>query len=153
MRFVMKLSTKGRYGARATLELALQYGSGPIMVREIAANQDISVRYLEHILNTLRATGLVNSTRGAKGGYELSKPPAMVTLGDIVRALEGPMDIVDCVRDNGCPKISKCVMCEIWNEIKTSIDTVLDNITIEDMVKRHKQMQHNDTSRVPEYII
>ncbi len=149
----MKLSTKGRYGARAVLELAIHYGSGPIMVREIAASQDISVRYLEHILNTLRASGLVNSTRGAKGGYELSKHPAMIKLGEIIRALEGPMDIVDCVREEGCPKISKCVMCEVWKEVKTAIDSVIDRITIEEMVKRHNQMQQHDTSHAPDYII
>ncbi len=153
MGVIMKLSTKGRYGARAVLELALHYGSGPIMVREIAANQDISVRYLEHILNTLRATGLVNSTRGAKGGYELSKPPSMVKLGEIIRALEGPMDIVDCVHDKGCPKTSTCVMCGVWNEVKTSIDAVIDRITVEEMVKRHKQMQEHGTTNAPEYII
>ena len=96
----MKLSTKGRYGARAAIELALNYGSGPIMVREIAAHQDISERYLEHILNTLRATGLVRSTRGAKGGYELARHPSAITLGDIITALEGSMDVVDCTSND-----------------------------------------------------
>ena len=150
----MKLSTKGRYGARALLELALSYGSGPVMVRKIAEKQDISERYLEHILNALRAAGLVKSKRGAHGGYELLDEPSGTTLGEIIRSLEGPLEIVPCIRANGCPKISRCVMCEIWNEIKSSIDEIINGITLEDMVKRHHKLHnklHNEN--VPEYFI
>ena len=149
----MKLSTKGRYGARAALELALRYGSGPVMVREIAASQNISERYLEHILNALRAGGLVKSTRGAKGGYELSKPPSAITLGDIVKTLEGPLDIVSCTEDeNGCMKISTCVTREIWEDVKKSIENVLDGITLDMMVKRYRKLQQNETV-IPDYVI
>ena len=146
----MKLSTKGRYGARASLELALRYGSGPIMVREIAASQDISERYLEHILNALRAAGLVKSTRGARGGYELINEPSGTTIGEIICSLEGPLEIVPCIRANGCPKSSQCVMCEIWNKIKSSIDNIIDKITLEDMVIRHHELQNKNE---PEYVI
>ena len=104
----MKITTKGRYGVRAALELALGYGSGPVMVREIAEKQDISERYLEHILNRLRTAGLLRSTRGAKGGYELSRPPAEITVGDIVRTLEGPLDIVSCTGDYECGRARGC---------------------------------------------
>ena len=107
------------------------------MVREIAASQDISMRYLEHILNSLRSSGIVKSTRGAKGGYELSKSPADISLGDIVRTLEGPMDIVSCTSDLDCPKISECVMYYVWKEVKESIETILDRITLEDLVEKH----------------
>jgi Rrf2 family protein len=137
----MKLSTKGRYGARAVLELAVRYGSGPVMVKEIAVNQGISERYLEHILNTLRTAGLVKSTRGAKGGYELSKPPSKITLGVIVRALEGPMDIAPCVDEGECSRSSECVMYGIWKKVKESIDSVLDAITLEDMVMKNREIQ------------
>ncbi|HDY86722.1 MAG TPA: Rrf2 family transcriptional regulator [bacterium] len=146
----MKLSTKGRYGARASLELALRYGSGPVMVKEIAASQDISERYLEHILNALRAAGIVKSTRGARGGYELSKDPSDITLGNIVRTLEGPLDIVPCSVSVGCPKISQCVMFGIWNEVKSSIDDIIDGITLREMVDRHYQLQNKN---VLEYVI
>ena len=146
----MKFSTKGRYGARASLELALRYGSGPIMVREIAASQDISERYLEHILNALRASGLVKSTRGARGGYELLNEPFRITLGEIIRSLEGPLEIVPCIRADGCPKISQCVMYEIWKKIKKSLDDVIDKITLEDMVKRHYELLNKNE---PEYVI
>ena len=146
----MKMSTKGRYGSRASLELAIRFGTGPVMVREIAAAQDISERYLEHILNSLRAAGLVKSTRGARGGYELARPPGMIKLGEIIRALEGPLDIVPCVRENGCPKISQCVLCEIWNEIKDALDSVIDRITLEEMADRYDKMR---TSKEPDYFI
>jgi Rrf2 family transcriptional regulator, cysteine metabolism repressor len=148
----MKLSTKGRYGTRASIELALRYGAGPVMVREIADCQDISERYLEHILNTLRASGLVRSTRGAHGGYELSRHPSTITLGDIVTALEGPMDIVECTGDSNCPKISHCVMCEIWTEVKHSIESVLNTVTLQEAADRHQQLQQSRQSS-PEYSI
>jgi len=139
----MKLSTKGRYGARASLELALRYGSGPIMVRKIAEAQQISERYLEHILNALRASGLVRSKRGARGGYQLAKPPIDITLGDIVRALEGPMDIVPCTGKEECPRSTKCAVIDIWSEVKRAIDSVLDSVTLEDMVKKHNELNKN----------
>ncbi len=140
----MKLSTKGRYGARAALELALRFGSGPIMVKEIAASQEVSERYLEHILNTLRASGLVRSTRGARGGYELAKPPASITLGEIIRALEGPMDIVSCTRDDECRRLSVCITMEIWREVRDAIEGVLDSVTLEDMVRRYRHMSGDE---------
>ena len=146
----MKLSTKGRYGARAALELALRYGSGAVMVRQIAKSQDISVRYLEHILNALRAAGLVKSTRGARGGYELAKPPSEITLGVIVRALEGPMDIVSCTGDRDCERIPECIMYDIWTEVKHAIDSVLDELTLEEMVRRHHELNRK---KAYEYII
>lgn len=146
----MKLSTKGRYGSRAALELALRYGSGPVMVREIAESQSISERYLEHILNALRASGIVRSTRGARGGYELVKSPAAVTLGDIVRALEGPLDVVSCTRDEDCSRTSVCVTMEIWREVREAIEGVLDSVTLEDMVRRHRAL---NIGAAPDYII
>ena len=146
----MKLSTKGRYGSRAALELAVRYGTGLIMVRQIAESQNISMRYLEHILNALRASGIVKSTRGAKGGHELAKPPSKITLGEIVRSLEGPMNIVPCLGDNSCERVSRCVMHEIWGEMKDAIDNVLDTITLEDMRIRNDQLNRNNGY---EYII
>jgi Rrf2 family protein len=137
----MKLSTKGRYGARAALELAIRYGSGLVMVHQIARSQDISVRYLEHILNALRAAGIVTSTRGAKGGYELAKPPSDISLGEVVQALEGPMNIVSCAGGSSvCSKISECVMNGVWTEVKNAIVGVLDSITLEELVKRYHEI-------------
>ncbi|MFC1607799.1 RrF2 family transcriptional regulator [Candidatus Latescibacterota bacterium] len=136
----MKLSTKGRYGSRAALELAHRYGDGLVMVRQIAERQNLSMRYLEHILNSLRAAGIVKSTRGARGGYELAKHPAKITLGDIVRSLEGSMDIVPCLGDDSCVRKPQCVMFEIWGKVKDAIDNVLDSITLEDMKSRSDEI-------------
>jgi len=146
----MKISTKGRYGARAALELALRYGSGPAMVREIAESQDISERYLEQILNTLRTSGMVKSTRGFGGGYELAKPPDEVKLGDIIRALEGPFDIVHCTGEFDCGKEMMCATFMIWNEVKEAIEGVLDSITLEDLAERHRRLENKG---VIEYFI
>jgi Rrf2 family protein len=146
----MKLSTKGRYGARAALELAIRYGSGPIMVREIAESQEISERYLEHILSSLRASGLVRSTRGARGGYELAKPPSDITLGDVVRSLEGPLDIVSCTSDQDCRRAVGCVTMEVWRDVREAIGGVLDAVTLENLAARHRRIRLRSA---PDYAI
>ena len=132
----MKISTKGRYGVRATLELSLRYGSGPVMVREISESQEISERYLEQILNTLRTSGLVKSTRGAKGGYELAKAPSDISLGDIIKSLEGPLDVVSCTGDYECGKEAQCATFYVWKEIKETIENILNSITLEELAER-----------------
>lgn len=139
----MKISTKGRYGTRATLELSLRYGKGPIMVREIAESQDISERYLEQILNTLRTSDLVKSTRGARGGYELARHPSEIRLGDIIRSLEGPFDIVPCTKAFDCGKESQCASFTVWRDVKAAIEGVLDNLTLEELADRHRKMRKN----------
>ncbi len=129
----MKMSTKGRYGARAAYELARCYGNGPVMVRRIAENQNISDRYLEQILNTLRIANLVKSTRGARGGYELARSPEDITLGEIIRCLEGPLDIVPCVGGAPCIRRPECVTCNIWYKVKAAVESVLDSYTLADL--------------------
>ena len=136
----MKISTKGRYGVRALLELSLRYGSGPVMVREISESQEISERYLEHILNTLRTSGLLISTRGAKGGYELAKPPSEITIGEIVRTLEGPLDVVSCTGNNECERAEECATFYVWKEIKEAIEKVLYSITLEELAERQRKL-------------
>jgi Rrf2 family transcriptional regulator, cysteine metabolism repressor len=148
--FLMKLSTKGRYGARAALELALRYNEGPVMVKDIAESQNISERYLEHILNSLRVSGVVKSTRGAHGGYELSKSPELITLGEVIRSLEGPIEIVSCTRNNVCDRTESCVTFGIWCEVRNAVENVLDSITLADMVKRHESLRRDIMN---EYII
>ena len=146
----MKISTKGRYGARAALELATRFGDGPIMVREIAENQGISERYLEQILNTLRTSGIVKSTRGARGGYELARLPSEIMLGDIVRALEGPFDIVSCTKARDCGREKACATYTVWEEVKAAIEGVLDSISLEDLAERHRKLRNTG---VIEYFI
>lgn len=131
----MKLSTKGRYGVRAMFDLALHQGEGPIPLRDIAARQNISENYLEQLVSTLRNEGLVNSVRGAHGGYLLAKDTEEITLGDIIRALEGPVALSECVGIEGseCEQESDCVVKLIWRQVKEEIDGVLDSITLQDL--------------------
>ena len=96
----MKLSTKIRYGTRAILELASRFGEGPIELKEIARSQEISIKYLEQVIIPLRTAGMVKSARGAKGGYSLAKPPSEICLFDVVETLEGPLYLVDCIKDS-----------------------------------------------------
>jgi len=140
----MKISTKGRYGVRAALELSLRYGSGPVMVREISKSQEISERYLEQILNTLRKSGLVISIRGAKGGYKLAKAPSEITLGDILRPLEGPLDVVSCTGNYECGRMAECATFEIWKEMKEKIENMLNTITLEELVKRQHKLTNQE---------
>jgi len=136
----MKISTKGRYGTRAVLELSLRYGSGPVMVREISKSQGISERYLEQILNTLRTVGIVKSTRGARGGYELAKTPAEITVGDIIQALEGPLDVVSCTGDYDCIKEVECATFYVWKEVKEAIEKVLNSFTLKKLAERKRKL-------------
>ncbi len=147
----MKVSTKGRYGTRAVLELALRYGSGPVLVREISESQEISERYLENILNSLRKSGIVISTRGAGGGYQLSREPAQITVGEVVRSLEGPLDVVECTGGMPCSRSSQCAAIQIWQKLKTLIENELDSITIDDMVRMDREL--NKSSRHLDYSI
>ncbi|WP_027339714.1 RrF2 family transcriptional regulator [Halonatronum saccharophilum] len=132
----MKLSTKGRYGVRAMFDLALNQGNGPIPLRSIAERQKISEHYLEQLIAHLRKEGMVNSVRGAHGGYLLAKEAEEITIGDIIRILEGPIAPTDCIADEvkeECENSADCVVKMIWKKMKDSIDEVLDSITLEDL--------------------
>lgn len=133
----MKISTKGRYGVRAMGELALHYGQGPLPLKEIAEKQGISEHYLEQLMGALRKAGLVKSVRGAQGGYILNRSPKNITVGDVIRVLEGPLTPVDCVsKDNAeaCEKAGACMTRKIWEKMRDSMAEVVDNITLQDMI-------------------
>lgn len=133
----MKLSTKGEYGLRAMFELALNYGKGPIPIKLIAENQTISEPYLEQLLASLRRAGLVESTRGAQGGYSLAKKPDEILVGDIIRTLEGPIGPMHCVTDeknhNPCERAGECVTRSVWEKVRDSMVEVLDSISLAQM--------------------
>lgn len=136
----MKLSTKGRYGLKAMFELALNEDSStPLSLKYIAEKNGLSEQYLEQIFAVLKKNSLVNSIRGAQGGYFLSKSSDEITVGDVLRALEGPMAPAECVTgdDADCDKSDFCVTKTVWQKIKNSIDDVIDNVTLHDMVKDH----------------
>ncbi|MFH1578401.1 MAG: Rrf2 family transcriptional regulator [Candidatus Omnitrophota bacterium] len=139
---MMKLSTKGRYGARLMLDLALYYGQDPVFLKDIARRQEISEKYLSHLVAPLKAAGLINSTRGAHGGYSLARSPRDITLGEIIRAVEGGLSLVECVATpNVCQRVNFCVTRDIWQEMGDKMMRVLESNTLEDMVQRQKQKQ------------
>jgi len=131
----MKLSTRVRYGARALVDLAMHYGDGPQLIKEVARRQEVSQHYLEQIVIVLKAAGLVKSVRGARGGISLAKPPSQTTLSEIVRVLEGSSAPVECVDDPSlCSRSPTCAMRDVWAEMKTAIDGVLESKTLQDMI-------------------
>ena len=137
----MKLSTRSRYGARAMLDLALNYGNGPVILKEIARRQGVSERYLENIMVVFVSGGLVNSARGKQGGFTLARAPADIRLSEIIRLTEGALAPVHCVDDPGaCKRASTCVTMEIWGKLRDSINSVLGSITLAGMVERHKEL-------------
>jgi len=139
----MRLSTKGRYGLRAMLEIALSEGEGPITIHAIAQRQDISKRYLEQLLIPLKQAGLVKSVRGSQGGYVLGRAPQNISVGDIIRVLEGPLAPVDCVSElnpDDCKRADICVTRIIWTRVRDSIAEVLDSYTLQDLVKETRNM-------------
>ena len=134
----MKISTRGRYGIRLMLALALNYNNGTIPLKTIAKDQGISEKYLEQIINPLTKSGLVKSFRGAQGGYKLTKAPSECTVGEILRVLEGDLAPVACaasVHPALCPRLDDCVTTEVWRRIGEAINNVVDNITLADLLK------------------
>lgn len=133
----MKLSTRGRYGVRLMLELALHYGEGPILLKEIAERQGISEKYLWHLINTLKMTGLVTSQRGMRGGYALGKAPEVITVREILQILEGSLCLVDCVDNPSlCERSPSCITRDIWGDASREMQRTLQNTTLATMVKR-----------------
>ena len=142
----MKLSTRGRYGLRALLDLAVHQGEGMVLLKDIARRQEVSLPYLEHLITPLIAGGLVKSTRGARGGVLLLKPPAEVKLTEVVQLLEGSIAPVDCVNDpKVCHRSTSCVTRDVWIQIKDAMTQVLDSTTLQDLVERQRQKEQTET--------
>ncbi len=139
---MLRLSTKGRYGTRAMLDLAINYGKGPILLKDIAKRQEISIGYLEQIIPGLKAAGLVNSLRGAKGGYTLADKPKNIKLKEIIHALEGPTSLVEDSNNNDySEKIDLCVIRELWDGLSKIIDDYLGKISLSNLVEKYNNKQ------------
>ena len=135
----MKLSTKGRYGTRALLEMARHYGEGPMLLKDIAERQQISLQYLEHLIGPLVGAGLVKTTRGFKGGVWLARPPSEIKLSETMQILEGNITPVECINNPGtCTRSRTCATRDVWDEMKRAMYGVLDSTTLEDLVKRQE---------------
>jgi Rrf2 family protein len=135
----MKLSTRARYGVRLMLALAGSYGQGSVYLKDVAKGEEISEKYLSQIIMPLRSAGLVNSSRGAHGGYMLSKSPAEITLKQIVEPLEGNC-LVDCVKNpSACPRVSTCASRDVWALLGGRISETLEGITLEHLVRLNRE--------------
>lgn len=133
----MRLSARGQYGVRALVELARHHCHGPLPLHQIAQNQRISPSYLERILRILRQAGLVQSVRGAHGGYYLAQTPQEITVGQVVRALEGPIAPVDCVAEGNsppCERVQHCSTRLAWLRLRDGIAAALDALTLADLI-------------------
>ena len=140
----MKISTKGRYGLRAMLDLAIHSGSH-VSIGAIAERQDVSANYLEQVFALLRKGGLVNSIKGAQGGYVLADKPSNITVGKILRVLEGDLAIV--VDDNNTAmtnnQMEYCLKNAVWEKMNASINQLADSITLEDLMNQYNQLNSN----------
>lgn len=135
----MKISTKGRYGLRILLDLALHAKESPRQMKEIAQSQQISEKYISRLILSLNKAGLIISLRGAKGGLQLAKPPKEITLLDIIETMEGPLCIVECVADKTfCKKSGDCSACKVWSALNKKIKKQMQEVTLKDLLKSEK---------------
>lgn len=150
----MKISTKGRYGLRAVLDLAMHSENEAVALSSIAERQHISVSYLEQLVAKLRKAGIVNSIRGAQGGYVLAKPANEISVGDILRALEGDLHPVDCSQVGGdgtnCQGADLCVSKFVWKRISDSISQAVDTLMLSELAEEGKILINNSMEKQSE---
>lgn len=154
---MLRLSTKSQYGVRAMFEIANGYQTGPVTIKEISEKQSVSVAYLEQILNTLRKAGIIKSVKGPGGGYVLNKTPDNISIGAILRELDGPVAITSCLDPTeGCMRIDGCVTHLLWKSLGEKIEAFLDNMTLQDLIEGQPQVKTNrkkNKSERPEQLI
>ena len=141
----MMISTRGRYALRVLADLAENSGRGYIPMKEVAARQGISLKYLEQIIAVLNKAGYVRSTRGAQGGYKIAKDPSQYTVGMILRLTEGSLCPVACLEteSNECERCDTCETLQVWKDLNNAINKVVDSVTIADLVARHQESIEN----------
>lgn len=138
----MRISTKGRYGLRAMLDLAVNSNGEKVSLFSIAQRQNISVNYLEQVFSLLRKAGFVSSIKGASGGYLLAMEPSQIRVGDILRSLEGDLMVVDEDTDGGADSndIQRCIKKNVWDRLNESLAKAADSITLRDLVEEYRDM-------------
>lgn len=133
---MLRLSTKGQYGVRAMFEIARGYPDRTVSIKEISDRQEVSVAYLEQILNRLRHAGLIHSVRGPGGGYLLNQSPAQISIGAILKELEGPVAITSCLDPaEGCSRVDGCVTHRLWRSLGEKIEAFLATISLDDLLR------------------
>ncbi len=153
----MKLSLRGEYALRALVVLGLNYGSGVVRIQTISNHQNIPKRFLEQILNDLKAGGIVTSKRGIAGGYKLSRPPEQIALAAVIRHLEGALAPVGCVSERfyercSCPDEAKCGIRSVMKEVRDAIVKILERVTVAELCRRVRELQ-GDQANPLDYII
>ncbi len=142
---MLRLSTKGQYGVRAMFEVAMGYPDNPVTIKEISEKQDVSVPYLEQILNKLRRAGLIKSVKGPGGGYLLAYRPDEISIASILNELEGPVAITSCLDpEEGCSRVDGCVIHLLWRELGEKIEAFLETITLNDLMKKEPLLKISD---------
>ncbi len=149
----MILSTKGRYGLKAIFELVLNYGLGPVSLKKISDKYDISESYLEQLFAKLKKSGYIDTVRGPQGGYFLAKNPNEITVGMILRTLEGDITTSECINKEVCSRESICATRVILEKIEKSINNVIDNITLADMQAEQKNILTEENKWARNYIL
>lgn len=137
---MLRVSSRGRYGVKAVFELACRFGEGPVSLTQIARTQGISEPYLEQLMPALKRAGLVEAVRGAQGGYVLQKTPDAVTVGDVVRALEGPIALATCTTagPHDCPEADRCIGPDVWNRVQNVLVSAMDAISFAELLDQQR---------------
>jgi Rrf2 family cysteine metabolism transcriptional repressor len=138
---MLRVSSRGRYGVKAVFELARRYGPQPVSLTVVARAQGVSEPYLEQLMPALKRAGLVEAVRGAQGGYRLAVPPHAVSVGDVVRALEGPIMLTTCTSDDPaeCPELARCIGPDVWSRVQEALVATMDAMTFDQLVARQAE--------------
>lgn len=147
----MKLSTRAKYGLRALIDLGLHSQEEVVSIQSIAGRQNISVSYLEQLMAKLKKAGLVESTRGAQGGYRLGKPEEEISVGDILRVLEGSLDAADCPGNapgNSCEGSELCVAKYVWKRINDSINSAVDTLMLSELIAESRRIREKQPKNI-----
>ena len=137
----MKLSTRGRYGIHAMYDLAAHGGAGPVPIKAISEREGVPEAYLEQLMGQLKRAGLVSSTRGAQGGYALARPACEISVGEVLRTLEGGLDLVDCLtEEDACGKACACPSRIVYQKLRDGLNQLADSITLQDMIEDYQRV-------------
>jgi Rrf2 family cysteine metabolism transcriptional repressor len=144
---MIRISTRGRYALRAMVDLAAHADKGPILRRDIAARQEISADYVAQLFRRLRKAGLVEGVKGPGGGYRLARDAVMISAGDVVRAVEGPVAVVHCVAPDeelSCNRVDRCAAHLLWGRLSTVMTEFLDSVTLQDLSDESRELQYEE---------
>jgi Rrf2 family protein len=144
----MKLSTRGRYGIHAMYDLAAHGGEGPVPIKAISEREGVPEAYLEQLMGQLKRAGLVRSTRGALGGYALARSADQISVGEVLRTLEGGLDLVDCLsEEDACGKACACPSRIVYQKLRDGLNQLADSITLQDMIEDYQRVSAGGTDQ------